>query len=120
MAKDIALGQKLNDEMLFQFASVCKALGNSKRLRIIDTLKDSELAANDLSNILGLNKSHLFQHMSILVDSGMVKFRRAGGQVFYRLTDKKIIEALNILHQVFLKKLSDSKRLFDEAREYKL
>lgn len=110
----------MNDQLFAEFAEIYKALAHPKRIEIIYQLKKSELAAKELSAALNIGKAHLFQHVSILVENRVINVRRKGVQVFYSLADDKVLDALKIMRQLVLKKLKNSNRLLNKAKEYKL
>jgi ArsR family transcriptional regulator, virulence genes transcriptional regulator len=59
-------------------ADVCKIFSNSRRLEIINHLKEKELSADDLIEKTGLGKANLSRHMSVLKAKGVVLGRREG------------------------------------------
>ena len=102
-------------------ASICKTLANPKRLEIIDSLRNDELTATQLTQKLNISKANLSQHMSILIQKGVVLSRREGLNVFYRLSDQKIIKACDLMREVLIKNLEQNKNILKEIRNsYKI
>ena len=65
------------DKRVFELhAEICKALGNPLRIEIVDILGKQELCFSDILAITGGNKSTLSQHLSIMVDKGILKSRK--------------------------------------------
>ena len=89
-------------------ADVCKIFANAKRLEIISILKDGETSANELIAKTSLSKANLSQHMSVLVQKGVVKARREGINVFYKLSDDRITEACDLMRDVLIKSLEQN------------
>lgn len=78
-------------------AELFRIIANSKRLEILDAIKDKELSVNELSKMLGTLKSNTSQHLAILRYSGLVVTRRDGKNIFYKISDAKVINILNLL-----------------------
>jgi ArsR family transcriptional regulator len=87
-------------ELLQLHASVCKGLADPKRLLIIDSLRDGELAVSEICDRLDLAQANVSQHLAILRDKGLVRTRRDGQYVYYSLSSPKIIEAMDLLREV--------------------
>jgi ArsR family transcriptional regulator len=63
-----------------------KALADETRLRIVNLLSNQELNVNEIVEILNLGQSRISRHLKILTDSGILKSRRDGLWVFYKLS----------------------------------
>ncbi len=98
-------------------ASICKTLANPKRLEILDALREQELTASQLLEKIKASKANLSQHMKILVEKGVVVSRKAGLNVFYRLSDRKITEACELMRQVLIKNLEQSHGILKELKK---
>jgi len=66
-------------------AQVLKALANETRLRIVDQLAEGECSVGRLTKIVGLDPSTVSKHLALLRAHGIVRDRRDGNVVFYRL-----------------------------------
>jgi|SRR3989344_414254 len=76
---------------------VFKVVANQKRLEIIQLLKHKELSVTEMVNMLGIRQANLSQHLSLLRQSSLLKVRKDGQKVYYRLADKKIAKAVNLI-----------------------
>lgn len=90
---------------------ICKALANPVRMAIVERLGDDEMAAADLISHLEISKANLSKHMTLLVRGGIVESRRAGRQIFYRLTDPEIRKACAIMSSVLYRRLTQGVKL---------
>lgn len=90
----------VNDELVQMHASVCKGLADPKRLLIINSLRDGELAVHEICTELDLAQANVSQHLAILRDKGLVRVRKDGQHSYYGLTTPKIIEAMDLLREV--------------------
>jgi len=107
-------------EKIFELhADVCKVFSNSKRLEILNTLRDRELTASELIEKIGLSKANLSQHMSILKSKGVVLSRREGVNIYYRISNAKIIHACDLMREVLLEQLQEKGRMVASLRRIK-
>jgi len=100
-------------DLFIRHADICKTFSNPKRLEIINSLRDNaELTASQLLEKIDISKANLSQHMSILIQKGVVKSRREGINVFYQLSDERITKACDIMRDVLISRLeSEAKAL---------
>ncbi len=84
-------------------AMLFKVMSNSKRLEILNIIKDKEITVNEISKLLGTRKSNTSQHLANLRYMGIVTSRRNGKNIYYKLVDPKIIEACKTLASVKIK-----------------
>ena len=73
-------------------AQLFKALSDPSRVRIISALMHTELCVHDLSAKLGMSPSGVSHQLRSLREMQLVRFRKAGRQVFYQLDDEHISE----------------------------
>lgn len=83
-------------------ARVFRGLADSKRLRIIDALRVGERSVSELCDELGLPQANMSQHLAILRERRLVRYRRDGARVFYSISSSKVIEAIDLLHEMAL------------------
>jgi ArsR family transcriptional regulator len=67
-----------------------KILGDETRCRIIFLLQKSELCVCDIAKALSMTKSSVSHQLSKMRENGVVKFRKAGKEVFYSLNDNHV------------------------------
>jgi len=107
-------------EKLFDLhADMCKVFSNAKRLEILNTLRDRELTASELIERTGISKANLSQHMSILKSKGVVTNRREGLNIYYRISNPKIIQACDLMREVLLEQLQEKGRMVASLRRVK-
>ena len=72
--------------MLMQdFLAISKALADESRLRALCALQQGELCVCQIIELLGLAPSTVSKHMSILRQAGLVRGRKEGRWMHYRL-----------------------------------
>ena len=107
-------------EKIFELhADVCKVFPNAKRLEILNTLRDKEMTASELIEKIGLSKANLSQHMSILKSKGVVLTRREGVNIYYRISNAKIIQACDLMREVLLEQLQEKGKMVASLRRIK-
>ena len=95
MVKTLALIQ--SSAQLAALAEQYKALGDETRLRLMNSVaqsEDSEACACDLTPATGLAQSTVSHHLKILVDSGLLTRTQRGKWAYYALTPsaKKLLK----------------------------
>ena len=65
--------------------------------------------------LIEIKKANLSQHMSILVHKGIVNYRRKGVTVNYKLSDKRITEACDLMRDVLIKNLKNQANIAEES-----
>jgi len=97
-------------------ASVCKTLASSTRLRIIEALGHSAMPAGEIARALGIQKANVSQHLAVMRSMGIVRARREGLHVFYRLTSPKIIQACQLMREVLLEQLAERRDILETQK----
>ena len=77
----------LDINTVLQAAEILKTIGHPQRLRIVECLETSELSVKELQADLGLPQAIVSQQLAILKRRGVVRSRRDGALVYYRLVD---------------------------------
>lgn len=72
-------------ETRYALMDLLKIAGDSTRIRILSSLRENELAVNELVEILDMNQSAVSNQLSLLKKSEMVKNRKEGKRIFYSL-----------------------------------
>jgi DNA-binding transcriptional ArsR family regulator len=82
-------------------AQLLSAMANPKRLLILCNLLKQERSVGELSQIVALEQSPLSQHLSKLRALGLVKTRRDGQTIFYRLASQAVTKVLTTLYEIY-------------------
>jgi ArsR family transcriptional regulator len=89
-------------DALRQFkADFFQALAHPTRIAIVEQLREGELSAGTIIELLGIEQANASQHFAVLRAKNILVNRKAGNQVFYSVRDPRIIEILNIMRQYF-------------------
>lgn len=82
------------------FALLFKALGDETRLRIVSMLSDVEVCACDILAHLEITQPTLSHHMKVLGGCGLVKSRKDGAWMRYRLNEETVTEMQRFLEGI--------------------
>ena len=75
---------------------ILKAAGEDTRLRIIALLAQGELAAQEISNVLGQSQPRVSRHIKLLAEAGIIEKRAEGSWVFAKLSSEpKLLSIIN-------------------------
>ena len=85
-------------------AETYKILANSKRLEILNLLREQEMPVEELVKILGISRANVSQHLALLRHAKLVTVRRHGLNGYYNIIDPRIVEPCRILHKLSIKK----------------
>jgi len=75
-------------------AKLFRGLGDSTRLSILELLRDGEKCGSEIVKDTGQSQSNVSNHLSCLLDCGLVHNRREGKNIIYSLRDKKVSRIL--------------------------
>ncbi len=102
---------RYNLELYSLKAELCKTFADPKRLIIIDELREGERTVGELARVLELPQAVVSRHLAILRERGVAQYRREGTSVYYSLSDPKIGDACDMVHQILLDKIEKNKQL---------
>lgn len=82
---------------------ISSAMSDASRLRVLCALRNGELCACDIMEMLGLAQATVSRHMGILVQAGLVIGTKKGRWMYYHLPAEKgdtVPEALDAIKWV--------------------
>jgi rhodanese-related sulfurtransferase/DNA-binding HxlR family transcriptional regulator len=88
-------------------ASVARALGNGRRAEIVDVLEQGERSVEELAAEISQSLANTSQHLHVLARAGLVKSRRQGNRVFYRLADDGVGELWAAVRDVATRRVAE-------------
>jgi len=81
-------------------SDICKTLANPKRQEILDNLRQKDMTVSQLVKKTGISQANLSQHLAILRTKGIVSTSREGINIYYSISNAKIIKALDLISEV--------------------
>ena len=98
-------------------ARIFQALAHPTRIAIVEALREGELPAGKLLEMLDVEQANLSQHLAVLRASQIVVNRKAGNQVYYAVRDPVLLQVLDLLRQYFYSQLHDTLAVLGEMDE---
>ena len=102
---------KKDTEIFERQAQICKAFAHPGRLQVLDLLGQGELGVSDLQGALGISKTNISQHLSILKSAGVIATRREGKQIYCSLAMPEVKQACQLIRKVLQAQIVASHRL---------
>jgi len=78
------------DALFDAFAEVGKALSSGRRAEIVDVLAQGERSVDEVAAEIHQSVANTSQHLRTLARAGLLRSRRAGARVLYRLASDKV------------------------------
>jgi rhodanese-related sulfurtransferase/DNA-binding HxlR family transcriptional regulator len=96
------------------FASVAQALGSGRRAEIVDLLAQGERSVEEIANEISQSVANTSQHLRVLARAGLVRPRREGTRVFYRLASERVGDLWAAVRDVAVRHVAEVNQLADE------
>ena len=100
-------------EIQLLHAEVCQALADPTRIMLLYLLAEKRTSVGELAAALDISQPTVSRHLKVLRERGMVKTERYGATVMYSLTDRRVIEALDLLRAVMTDNILQKTALVD-------
>jgi len=84
------VGRAAKDALFDAFASVAQALGSGRRAQIVDLLAQGERSVEEIATEIDQSVANTSHHLQLLLRAGLVRSRREGTRIYYRLASDRI------------------------------
>ncbi|MBK5252627.1 MAG: winged helix-turn-helix transcriptional regulator [Peptostreptococcaceae bacterium] len=84
----------MTDTYFNKSAGIFKALAHPTRLKILHILEKEELCVCTIYEALDLEQSNVSQHLKVLRDKDILRTRREGPMIMYRISRPEILSML--------------------------
>lgn len=78
-----------------QISTLFKALAHPARLEILEILRHDEQCVCHMEAKLGYRQAYISQQLMILRDAGLVRDRRDGWNIFYRVVERRVFDLID-------------------------
>src|SRR3954468_8350365 len=95
-------------------ASVAQALGSGRRAEIVDLLAQGERPVEEIAVEISQSVANTSQHLRLLAKAGLVRRRREGNRVFYRLADERVGDLWAAVRDVAVRQVAEVSGLAGE------
>lgn len=96
-------------------AEFFKVLSSPIRIAILDSLRSGETSVNEISTLVDQEQSVVSQHLAILRNKNLVKYRKQGNSVFYSVSDNDIFKLLDDAIDISKKQIFGIQTMIDES-----
>ena len=96
------------------FASVAQALGSGRRTEIVDVLAQGERSVEEIATEIDQSVANTSHHLQLLSRAGLVRSRRAGTRIYYRLASERVGELWATVREVAERHVADVHVLADD------
>jgi len=80
-------------------AALCRVFGNVQRVLIVWALGENEVSVGDIASAIDASLQNTSQHLRLMKDKGILKSRRDGQTVYYRVADNELVKSCHVLLQ---------------------
>jgi DNA-binding transcriptional ArsR family regulator len=102
----------LKRQLLFEKqAEVAKAIAHPLRIAIIDFLKDGQQCVCDIAEHIGSERSNVSRHLAVMVNAGVLEYRKEGLKVIYKLKTPCILDFFSCVTAVLKQQAKDNQKL---------
>ena len=95
-------------------ASVAQTLGSGRRAEIVDLLAQGERSVEEVATEISQSVANTSQHLRLLARAGLVRTRRDGTHVYYRLASDRVGELWAAVRDVAVRHVAEVNVLADE------
>src|ERR1051326_5519435 len=100
--------------LLDALASVARALGSGRRAEIVDVLAQGERSVDEIAGEISQTTANTSQHLQVLARAGLVRSRRDGNRVVYRLASERVADLWAAVRDVAVRHVAEVAVLADE------
>ena len=101
-------------------AELFRTLAHPARIQVLELLRDGERSVGELIPGIGLEPSHLSQHLGTLRRANIVQSRKKGSSVFYKVADPRVFDLLEVAKDVIAGSLTEARDLLAALRNTEL
>lgn len=97
-----------NYDIMKKHANLCRVIGHTSRLMIMELLNDGEKSVSEIAERLDISVSTTSQHLRLLKDNNVVEARREGQTIYYSLKYPELLQACRLIRKVLLEDMIKS------------
>jgi rhodanese-related sulfurtransferase/DNA-binding MarR family transcriptional regulator len=108
------MGDRVAKDALYDaFAEVAKAMASGRRAEIVDVLAQGERSVEEVADELGQTVANTSHHLRALARAGLVRTRRDGTRIFYKLASERVVHLWTAMRVVAAEHVAGIERLAD-------
>jgi ArsR family transcriptional regulator len=102
---------KRNHLLFEKQAEIAKAIAHPLRIAIVNFLKDGEQCVCDIADYVGSERSNVSRHLSVMVNAGLLEYRKEGLKVIYKLKTPCILDFFSCVSRVLKQQAKENEKL---------
>ena len=110
-------GSEFKEEIYSGLSKLLKALASPNRLEIIEILSQGEKSVEGIVQATGMNIANASQHLQVLKNSNLVKFRKKGHYVYYSLINNEFLILYQQITKYAVREIAELERILSRQRE---
>ena len=110
-------GREFKNAMYDGLAKLMKALANTARLEIIEMLSQGEKSVEGIVEIPNLTFANASQHLQVLKNNNIVKFRKEGHYVYYSLVSTEFLALYQHITKFAVTEIAELQKTMNRQRE---
>ena len=91
----------MNDKDVENVASLLKTMAHPIRLKILCLLQEKEMTVGDLRDEVKTTNANVSQHLTILRNKGIVRYRKDANFIHNSIADPRILELMSNMKTLF-------------------
>lgn len=80
----------MNQDAYGHVARIGKAIGSGNRLELLELMAQAEQSVEDMARMSGMGVTSVSSHLQVLKNAGLVRTRRDGVRIYYRLAGPEV------------------------------
>jgi len=103
--------------LCLQHAEMCQVFSHPTRLEIINVLREGDRTVTEIADLLEISMGNLSQHLAMMRERRILTNRKVGNQVYYRVTNSKLLKAFDLLREILLEQIEKDSLLLTKSRK---
>ena len=87
---------------VLKLQNIFQTLGDVNRLKIIRIIGDQSRSVSEIVEAVKLSQPLVSHHLRVLREQGILKTKREGPFIYYKLSDERILDALGIFSEILI------------------
>lgn len=111
--------REFKDKIFSEIARISTALGNPKRLEILDLLAQGDRTVERIALETGMSVANASKHLQVLKAGYMVEIERKGNFIIYKISSIKVIEIWRLLRDFGTERIAEIDKVVKDFRSGK-
>lgn len=108
--------REFKDKVFSELAKISQALGNAKRLEIVDLLAQGEKTVDKIAASTGMSVANTSQHLQVLKAGNLVSIQRKGNFISYKLSSTDVAIIYTLLRDFGTSRIAEIDKVVKEFR----